>query len=354
MTDSLIIVGGGILGMTLAHRLAEDGRRRITVVERDLAGLGASVRSAGLHFPVGRTPVVREMTRHAQAHYHKRMGAIERMRPVPMRVHMREAAQEQFRPAFLPEANLTRRDDPGGLVDAGPGLVSWDAQGAHHTDVGAYVAHLQRTLPTGTRCLEACRVTEVRDTPGGAAVTLGDGRVLRADGAILAPGPWFGSPEFSQMTGELGLRVKRIVAFHIDIAPSETDAAEYFIEDDAFLLPLPWAGRWLFSYTVTEWDVCPEAVGPGLSAVHRRDAADVLARYVPAWADKLTAGRVFCDAYSTDYQPVIRTVGAFGNVLFAGGANGAGYRLAPAIAERAADLVAGMSTDEEEPVACNA
>lgn len=351
METDVIIVGGGIMGMTLAHRLSEGGRRRVIVVERDFAGLGASVRSAGLHFPVGRTPAVRDMTRFAQAHYQKRMGVIDNMRPVPMRVHMSEAAQERFCPVFLPEAQLTRRADPGPLVTGFPGMTSWDAQGAHHTEVGAYVSHLHRSLPKTARCLEGCRVSNLRTTGDRAMVALKDGRVLSAEQVVLAPGPWFSAPEFRPMTTQLGLRVKRIVAFHIDRPVRSDDAAEYFVEDDAFLLPLPWAGHWLFSYTVDEWDATPEAVGLGLSTAHRRDASALLARYVLDWADSLTAGRVFCDAYSADYQPVAREVGGMGNVFFAGGANGAGYRLAPAIAESVVKQIDRQPMIIKEPAA---
>ncbi|MBL4542012.1 MAG: FAD-binding oxidoreductase [Rhodobacteraceae bacterium] len=338
MSQNVIVIGGGIIGLTIAQRLAENGFR-ITVLERDLAGLGASVRSAGLHFPVGRSTRVRSMTRFSQAHYEHRMGAIDRMRPLPMRVHMSEAAVERILPWFLPEAEMTRLPGPGGLVAPVSGLTSWAAQGAHHTDVGAYTAHLFQSMPPGVERREGCRVTELRDMAGGVEVGLADGTELHADHAVLAPGPWFGGAEFRPLTAGLGLRVKRIVAFHIDVAPEETDAAEYFVEDDAFLLPLVWARRWLFSYTCEEWDVTPDAVGPGLSAAHRKAASEILSCYVPDWAGSLSAGRVFCDAYSADRKPVIQRLGAHGNVIFAGGANGAGYRLAPSIAEHTATLI---------------
>ena len=55
-------------------------------------------------------------------------------------------------------------------------------------------------------------------------------------------------------------------------------------------------------------------------------------RYAPELAGRLRSGRVFCDAYSPSREPIVAMVGASGRIIFAGAANGSGYRLAPAIA----------------------
>jgi glycine/D-amino acid oxidase-like deaminating enzyme len=56
-------------------------------------------------------------------------------------------------------------------------------------------------------------------------------------------------------------------------------------------------------------------------------------------AEHGNSGRVFCDAYSPDRQPVIRPLDAAGRIVFAGAAGGSGYRLAPAIASETADVL---------------
>jgi glycine/D-amino acid oxidase-like deaminating enzyme len=48
---------------------------------------------------------------------------------------------------------------------------------------------------------------------------------------------------------------------------------------------------------------------------------------------------VFCDAYSPSREPLVRTLDHDARIVFAGAANGSGYRLAPAIAAEAADLL---------------
>jgi glycine/D-amino acid oxidase-like deaminating enzyme len=56
-------------------------------------------------------------------------------------------------------------------------------------------------------------------------------------------------------------------------------------------------------------------------------------------ADSARSGRVFCDAYSADREPLVRALDEEGRLVFAGAANGSGYRLAPAIAAEAAHLL---------------
>src|SRR4051794_20104838 len=70
MEMRIAVVGAGIIGCLVAHEaLAANPSAQITLVERDLAGLGASQRSAGVHFPVGRTERVRSMSLYSQRYY---------------------------------------------------------------------------------------------------------------------------------------------------------------------------------------------------------------------------------------------------------------------------------------------
>ncbi len=133
--------------------------------------------------------------------------------------------------------------------------------------------------------------------------------------------------------------MKKIVALHVEQVPGERDRAIIFHDQDAFLIPLANRGHWLFSYTCREWDVDPDDLTDGLSADHLAQAQDFLRRYSPSLARDCQAGRVFCDAYSTTGEPRVERLDAAGRIVFAGAANGSGYRLAPAIAAEAAELL---------------
>src|SRR5205823_2373440 len=137
----------------------------------------------------------------------------------------------------------------------------------------------------------------------------------------------------------LGARVKKVVALHIDRQPAIADRVVVFQDEDAFLLPLRDRGHWLFSHTCRDWDVDPDAPSAGLSESDLTAALDSLRRWAPALAERCGSGRVFCDAYSGTGEPRVRALDPDGRIVFAGAANGSGYRLAPAIAAEAADLL---------------
>jgi glycine/D-amino acid oxidase-like deaminating enzyme len=130
--------------------------------------------------------------------------------------------------------------------------------------------------------------------------------------------------------------VKKIVALHVEQPATTRDHVVLFQDDDAFLLPLPHRGHWLFSYTCRKWDVDPDWPPDGLTAEDIAEAHSCLGRYAPTLVERCTSGRAFCDAYSQDGEPVVRALDDAGRIVFAGAANGSGYRLAPAIAAAAA------------------
>jgi glycine/D-amino acid oxidase-like deaminating enzyme len=166
---------------------------------------------------------------------------------------------------------------------------------------------------------------------------LSTGGQLAADRVVLAPGPWVADPAWRALLAPHDLRVKRIVALHVDRPVGPDDRCVVLHDEDAFLLPLAHRGHWLFSWTCQEWDVDPDVAVPALTEKHLTEARALLARYAPALAARCTSGRVFCDAYTPDRQPLVRALEPTGRVVFAGGANGSGYRLAPAIAAEAVD-----------------
>src|SRR5205823_1753658 len=125
----------------------------------------------------------------------------------------------------------------------------------------------------------------------------------------------------------------------LECDPTPDARAVVFHDEDAFLLPLPDRGHWLFSYTCPEWDVDPDEPATGLLSRHLRQARACLRRYAPGLLPAGVSGRMFYDAYSGDGEPVVRPLDPTGRVVFVGAANGSGYRLAPAMVADAADLM---------------
>ncbi len=341
--QSIAVVGAGIVGCLAARELAaRSPESSVVVLDRDLAGCGATRRSAGLHFPRGATERVRHMAAYSQDYY----DALLTERPtlpiysLRMSVVAPGASAEAVERAYLDRAQLTRVDSvPGEIVRLPPGCRVWRGDGCQHADVHALTQALTRDLRSRVTIREGVRVTGVLPRADGVLLRLGTGDTLAVDRVVIAPGPWLDCAAWKDLVAPLGARVKRVVAIHLQQAPSARDHAVVFHDEDAFLLPLRDRGHWLFSYTCTDWDVDPDAVAEGLSASMLEEARRCLGAFSPGLAERCSAGRVFCDAYSANGEPVIQALDPAGRVVFAGAANGSGYRLAPAIAAAAGDLL---------------
>ncbi|MFJ7073495.1 NAD(P)/FAD-dependent oxidoreductase [Streptomyces sp. NPDC098781] len=337
----IAVVGGGIIGCLVAREITDrDPHCRVALLDRDVVAGGASRRSAGLHFPRGGTERVRRMSAHSQAVY-AQLAQDDPTLPIhALTMHMLTADADRVERTYLPSAEPERVGQvPGDLIAVPQGTGVWTGRGCQYADVGALTEALARRLRRRLALREAIRVTAVDAGPSGVSLGLSTGGVLNASRAVIAPGPWIADPAWEPLVKPLGARVKKIVALHVDQEPGEDDGVTVFEDEDAFLLPLRHRGHWLYSYTCQEWDVDPDGLAQGLSAKDLTEAVESLRRYAPSLAGRTTAGRVFCDAYSPTREPLVRTLDDGGRIVFAGAANGSGYRLAPAIAAETADLL---------------
>ncbi|MEU9001637.1 FAD-dependent oxidoreductase [Streptomyces sp. NPDC048551] len=340
------VVGAGILGVLIAREiLARDPAATVTVLDRDMIGSGASRRSAGLHFPRGANDTVRTLAAESERFYADLAAARPDLpiHPLGMTVLAPEAAEERLREVYLPEAKLRWTGELPPCIPQLPAhFGAWEGDGCQYADVHALTQLLAAELRGRVSFREGVAVTSVAAGPGGARLTLTGGATLNAGHVVIAPGPWLAEPAWRELVAPLGARVKKIVALHVDRAPAPGDRAVVLHDEDAFLLPLHHRGHWLLSYTCREWDVDPAAVDPALTAGHLREARALLTRYAPDLAAHCRSGRVFCDAYGPDGTPLVTPLDPFGRLVFAGAANGSGYRLAPALAARAVGLIPSL------------
>jgi glycine/D-amino acid oxidase-like deaminating enzyme len=340
---TVAVVGGGIVGCMIARELTRRSEEvSVIVIDRDMIGSGATARSAGQHLPRGGTERVRRMAAYSQRYYEKlaRCQPALPIRRLDMWIVAARANASRVDETYLESAQLTRVRGPRwGPVRVPREAVVWRGKGCQYADVQALTNILAATLRSRVRFREAVRVSRVRPSARHVALDLGHGEMLTVDRVVVAPGPWLGDPAWSTLVAPLGLRVKKVVAMHVEQRPSEGDGSIVFDDEDAFLLPLHDRGHWLLSYTSSEWDVDPDALEEGISARNLAEAHDCLRRYAPGLLEHCAGGRVFCDAYAPDSAPCVQAIDDAGRVVFAGAANGSGYRLAPAIAAEAADLL---------------
>lgn len=341
--ETVAVVGGGILGISIAHEIV---RReldvRVIVLDRDQVGSGASRRSAGLHFPRGSSARIRALAGQSQDAWEELARRWPEAPIHPVGMSLLTAEPGALSTSYLERAALQRLETvPDPAVRVPEGVSCWSVSGAHYADVGALTQMLASQLRDRVTIREGARVTDVNPVPGGVTMRLGTQETLTVDRLVIAPGPWLRDPAWHGLLGPLPARVKKVVALHLDRPVSSTDGASVFEDEDAFLLPLHARGHWLFSWTCLEWDVDPDTIGGELSRHHLADARELLGRYAPDLVGRISGGRVFADAYTTEDGPLVRSLDTQERIVFAGTAAGSGYRLAPAIAAEAVDLLRG-------------
>lgn len=149
---------------------------------------------------------------------------------------------------------------------------------------------------------------------------------------------------FGAVAAEHGLRVKKVVALHIEGVPPANAAALFLPQSDAYLMPLAARNQWLFSFRCDQWDVLPRKHGLEINAHDVEVATRTLAHYLPTLVERCRGGRVFCDSYSPSGESVV-SYDSVRRLVFAGAGSGAGFRLAPGIAQEALDLLVAHRPD---------
>ena len=333
-TVDIAIVGGGIIGAVVAREVAaEFPDADIAVLERGLIGQGASSRSAGVHFPRGASERVRSMTRYSHRYWHDVAGELDLpIREIDAIVVASASNAGAVRTAYLDLGGETTAADPAHGWTAPPGSVAWTLPGCHYADVEAVTTRILTALRSRVAIWEGTEVVAI-DPGESTRLVLSHGAELRARRVVLCPGPWIAHPAWADLVAPLGLRVKKIIAAHIEAVPGTDHPLAVFDDEDAFLLPFHHRGHLLFSYTCDTWDVHPDTVERGLTPADLDDARAVIGRYSPEQASRCRSGRVFCDAYSRRREPIVAELRP--GLVFAGAAGGSGYRLAPAIAAEA-------------------
>ncbi|MFF4251304.1 NAD(P)/FAD-dependent oxidoreductase [Streptomyces sp. NPDC001663] len=342
----LAIVGGGVIGALIAREaVAAFPGATVAVLERGLIGQGASSRSAGVHFPRGATERVRSMSEHSQRVWERLAAELG----LPIRALdatvVAAGDADALSTTYLRLGDETAPADPARGWSAPPGARAWQLDGCHYADVRAVAGRVLAGLRDQVTVLEGTEVTGLSSDGEHHRLSLGQGRELLARRVVLAPGPWLAHPAWAELVAPLGLRVKKVVAAHLESSPAPDDPLTIFHDEDAFLLPLHERGHYLFSYTCDRWDVAPDDVDLVLEQSDLEDARAVLGRFAPGLVARCTSGRVFCDAYSPRREPVVAELRP--GLVFAGAANGSGYRLAPAIA---AETVAALDLTPTGPI----
>ncbi|ACD14709.1 MULTISPECIES: NAD(P)/FAD-dependent oxidoreductase [Burkholderia] len=345
----LAIVGGGIVGAwTLYLATLRHPGWRIVLVDRYRVGDGATAHSAGVLLATGRSARERKLAAISADLY----GSVQ----APLGLNTTRAdvfwvtdaqSSDEVRTVAvdfsigggsIPQAELESRLGLSVRLDAVQTVLRGGTAISHDPGLIARSLISASLRSANVSCVEGAAVTKMQPSAGGTELCLADGRALHAARSVVAVGPWIIEQPFEAFADAHDVRIKKVVALHVDRAPQPDAAAVFFPQDDAYLMPLPARNQWLFSFRSDEWDCRPRKHALEISDRDRNVAEAVLRRYLPDLADVCCGGRVFCDAYTSTGEPLVSLDPCL-PAVFAGAGSGAGFRLAPGIAEEALRLI---------------
>ncbi|HEX8591982.1 MAG TPA: FAD-binding oxidoreductase [Pseudomonas sp.] len=352
----LVIIGGGIIGAwTLHHAVQRYPHWKVVLIDRYRIGDGATSHSAGVLLATGVSERERRLAGESVRLYRAlrdRVGLRTTQAPVfwlaersltsSIKCALVDAVVE---PAEVSPRDLGERLGAQLHVGAGEILLSGGTAESFDPALVARLLISESLTGANVRCIEGVGVQHIVSMGSGTRITLSDGASLRARRTLVAAGPWVNESPFGSIAADHSLRVKKVVALHIDGVPPAHAAALFLPQSDSYLMPLAMRNQWLFSFRCDEWDVAPRRHDLEISLHDIQVATGTLARYLPDVVARCRGGRVFCDSYSPSGESVV-SFEAGQNLVFAGAGSGAGFRLAPGIAREALDLIVGQWPDE--------
>lgn len=359
----IAIVGGGIMGTSLAWQLARRGGGRVTLFERSVIAAGASgktgallrrhytnrpeailahrgwqifaawpelVGGAPVHTPAGLIVTVDTSPGHeANIERLQRNVALQNAVGIPSQVVTRAELETLQPQARWDDVSHAAYEPDSGYVDA---IAATRGMAHAAREAGAVIRE-------GTAVLG---VEVVNDRVRG--VRTGDG-VVSAEAVIIAAGPW--TPRLLQGSGV----TVPIEALRVQVAILQRPlmVAEHLVLLDtaAGIFARPWgAGRTLSGVAGGDQHdpVDPDGHEPRNDSGYGRLAIEAMARRIPAMNDAVYLhGHAGLYDMTPDAHPIIGAAGPEGLYL-AAGFSGAGFKKGPAVGEALADLVLSPGT----------
>ena len=361
MSADVIVVGAGVIGAATAFHLSLLGAGDVLVLDRATAGSGMSCRSSALvrmHYTFG--PEV-ELAVRSDAMFEAwpdlvgRPGCIRRTGFVRI---VSPGEEQALRANVAMQRALGARAeviDAAGLREVAPGLIAedvecaaWEPHGGYGD--GAVVAgdllaaarargvRYRPNTPVRALLTSGGRVTGVETGPGGAG---GSGDPEHAGTVVLAAGVW--SPPLLRTAGvvlPLQTELHRVavlahpVGGGAPVACIDSTTQSYFRPEagGAMTLVGSFAGQ-----RGADPDAAAAVAGEDLAPL-----VEAASHRVPALADAgIARGVTGVYDMTPDARPVLGWLPGLDGLMVAAGFSGMGFKIAPAVGEGIAGLIAG-------------
>lgn len=362
----IVIVGGGIMGASLAWHLARRGAGQVVLLERDVMAAGASGRTGALlrrHYSNRPEAILAHRSWETFAHWpeivggppvHTPSGLIVTVDTSPGRAA--NVARMRRNVAMQNEVGIPSRVVSQAELQALQPQANWDdvAFAAYEPDSG-YVDAIPATQglaraarAAGAQVREGVGMLQLLidgDRVSGVRTTAGD---IAAGTVVVAAGPW--TPALMQSAGvSLPIEALRV---QVAILQRPLDVAEHmvYLDTAAGIFTRPWSpGRTLIGVGGGDQHdpVDPNAFETRNDAGYGDLAIAAISRRIPGMRRaRYLHGHAGLYDMTPDAHPIIGAAGPDG-LYVAAGFSGAGFKKGPAVGEALADLILSPETGSD-------
>jgi glycine/D-amino acid oxidase-like deaminating enzyme len=357
-TADVIIIGGGVIGASVAFHLASCGVRRVLVLERNFLGSGGTGRSVGIIRQLYPTRETSEMVLRSLSVFERfpeavggdagfvRTGAL-----IGVSAAMRPALEQTLalQRSLGIRAEIVEPEDLGRIeprIDAsGLGAVLWEP-GSGYGDPSAVTAGFAAAARRlGVVVEQGVEVVAIRHQGGrviGVDTATGDG--IDAPTVINAAGLW--APRVARLAGvDLPIVVGRHPVFLLERDPRFGPAHTVYLDLAGGSYVRPETGGLTITGSLTD-DEAQHPMDADLlgSEAGFDEAVGVLARTaqaIPALANgRFSRGYAGAFDITPDWMPILDQSPIRG-FWIASGMSGHGFKLSPAVGEMLAALITG-------------
>jgi len=352
-TADVVIIGGGVIGTSIAFALASAGVKRVTLLEKGALASGASGRSSAL---VRMHYTNEEDARLAWASYplfrdwSERMGGppVFRRTGVVAIVGPSDAAALRENVEMLRVIGIdTVAISPAELKTLQPFVNVDDVGAAAYEPASGYAnpsdvveGFRRRAHDLGARILPWTPVTRiVRKESAVVGVETPSGRI-DTGAVVVAAGAW--APRLCREIGiALPARPKAIDTMLVTRPPALATPHMVFLDhvQGTYLRPESDVLT-IVGVPCQVWDIDPDTMPTGLPASAPAEGAQILTQRMPAMdGAALARGYRAFDCYSADRHAILGAVSGIDGLYLATAFSGSGFKIAPAVGTCLAELI---------------
>jgi glycine/D-amino acid oxidase-like deaminating enzyme len=351
-TADVVVVGGGVNGVSIAYALAARGVARVVLCEQAALANGASGRSSAL----------------VRMHYTNEWDARLAFASFPVFKHWPEImggpavfTHTGFVNVVAPAyADALRKNvqmlrgigvnttamTPGELHDLQPfanvddlGAAAWEPDSGYADPAGTVEGFRRRASELGAQILQWTPVRKIlRSESRVIGVETSAGRIA-AGAVVVAAGAW--APRLCREIGiELPARPKGLDTVQVERPPALAEPHVIFIDNVLGTYFRPESRiRTIVGVPCQDWDVDPDApmvLAPGAAAI----GAQMLTHRIPAMEGAtLARGYRAVDCCSRDRHAILGRVDGIDGLYLATAFSGSGFKIAPAVGVCMAEMI---------------